>query len=692
MNQNYPLLSQTGFSFGKGFFKTFAAGIEREWVITNGLGSYAGSSIIGAHTRKHHGLLIASLHAPTERFQFLSKIKEAISIENETFSLDATQYTNQTYHNGQHYLQRFLFEGVPTFVYEVNGCLVEKTFSFHYGHNTIAIFYTLYNGPKNATYTFTPLFNDRDHNDGSTKADLEALAFRCRESERAYHLTSAKHPDLTLHFAYSDGTLCKADPLYEEGIELQTEIDTGNSGEDCSYSPILLKLELKPYERKTVSLICSLEDSYPLDAFQVIQDELLRKEALLQKAGHTDVFANRLVLAADQFIANRESTGYKTILAGLPWFTDWGRDTMIALQGLTLCTNRLEDTKDILLTFANYVSDGLVPNMFPDEGLAPLYNTADASLWYFYSVDQYLRATGNEDAYHFIQTMIYPRLKEIIKAYHDGCAFSIYMDHDYLIHAGGDFDQVTWMDVRSGDWVVTPRHGKPVEINALWYNALKVMEDLSYRFDDHDFSYGELAEKVKESFIKRFYNPDTHCLYDVVEEEQDSAKFSQYNKPAPKVDVIHKKENGQIRPNQLYAVSLPYSMLTDEIAKNVVDVCLEKLYASVGMRSLSADDPEYIGLYKGALHVRDGAYHQGTVWAFPLGAMISAYLRVYGNRDGAREFAQKLLAPVNDHLSDGCIGQIAEIFDGDEPHISRGCYGQAWSVGEILRAYLECLS
>ena len=374
----------------------------------------------------------------------------------------------------------------------------------------------------------------------------------------------------------------------------------------------------------------------------------------------------KLTVAANQFIAYRQSTGYDTVLAGLPWFTDWGRDTMISYTGLTLCTGRFEKAHDILLTFAKYCKDGLIPNMFPDSGLEPLYNTVDASLWYFYAVYKYLEYVVTPDAYEFIKKDIYPCLKDIISTYKKGTDFSIYMDTDGLIHAGSGLDQVTWMDVRVGDWVATPRHGKPVEINALWYNALCTMDMLQAKFGDNDDSYRQLASLVKASFNKRFWNENTGCLYDVVDEDDDT-----------------------IRPNQIYAVSLPFTMLDKEREKAIVDTVMDKLYVGCGLRSLDPDHKDYHPIYIGSLSKRDHAYHQGTAWGFLLGGFISAYVKVNGRTKETALCADKLLNPVREHLLNNCIGSICEIFDGDAPHNGRGCYAQAWSVGEVLRCYCE---
>ncbi len=664
--------------YGKGNWKTFAEGIQREWVITNGIGGYAGSSIIGANTRKHHGLLVASLHPPVERYLVLSRINEKIYINETEYSMAAVQRKGKVLEEGQKHLQRFRYDAVPQYIYQIEDIFVTKTIAMKHKENKTGISYVIENGSRPSRICLTPLFNFRDHGEFSVPSSLN---FRSSYNENHIILqpdivNGSKNHGCNIIFSVSEGKIVERQERYDKDMELQTEIDTGMSAIDNNYTPYDIWIDLKPYEKKNISVVCSLQSDTELStetAFQMIEEEKQRVRSLVDQAGYADEFANALVQASDAFITDRVSTDSKTILAGLPWFTDWGRDTMIALQGLTLVTKRFEDARGILSTFAKYVKNGLVPNMFPDEGLEPLYNTVDASLWYFYSVYKYLEYTGNKDDYDFVEKEIYPKLKEIITYYKKGTDFHIYMDKDSLIHAGGDLDQVTWMDVRVGEWVVTPRHGKPVEINALWYNALKVMEILSRHYGEDGQEYSKLAEQVKSSFNEKFWNEEKSCLFDVVEEEKEGKVRS----------------NSQIRCNQIWAVSLPFTMLDADKEKRIVETVWAHLYASYGLRSLSPEDKDYQGIYFGQLHDRDAAYHQGTVWAFPLGGFISAYVKVHGHSKESKELARKLIEPIEDHLSDGCIGSIAEIFDGNEPHISRGCYGQAWSVGEILRAYVE---
>lgn len=651
--------------FGKGYWKSFEAGLEREWVITNGIGGYAGSSIIGANTRRHQGLLIASLRAPVSRYAILTKIDESLQIGGEDFSLATNQHPGGWNEEGQKHLQRFIYDEQPKFIYQVKEVFLTKEIAFEWEKNTIAVGYEITAGSKPVILSLKPLFTYREHSEDRERAKL---LFECRNSKDTMYLIPDENKELLIKAYVSEGEIKESESRFVENIEYTTEFATGGSSVDNAYTPYVVDIEVAPFETKKISFICSIEEEYETDAFKVIEESKNRIKSLKENAGYDDEFVNQLIQAADQFVVKRDSTGYKTVMAGYPWFTDWGRDTMIALQGLTLVTKRFEDAKGILLTFAKYIKNGLVPNMFPDEGIDPIYNTVDASMWYFYSVDKYLEYTGKKEDYDFIQKEIYPKLKEIIEAYKKGTDFSIYMDKDGLIHAGGGFDQVTWMDVRVGEWVVTPRHGKPVEINALWYNALRVMEKLAKKFGDNPSEYVRLATMVKKSFNAKFWNEEKKCLYDVVDEKGNDA---------------------MIRPNQIWAVSLPYTMLDSDKEKMVVNTVMEHLYASYGLRSLSPEDSEYKGNYIGKLHDRDAAYHQGTTWAFPLGGFITAYVKVNGGTKEAKERARMMIEPLEDHLRDGCVGSIAEIFDGNEPIISRGCYAQAWSVGEILRAYVE---
>ena len=652
----------------------FEDNIRREWALTNGIGGYAGGSITGAINRTHQGYLIASLHAPVMRYVCFSKTNEKIICEDTVYDLSSDQFKGQQYTDGIRYLRNFTYDGTVCFTYHAGDIIIKKQIALAQGKNLSAVAYTIENKGSDAMLSITPFMNFRGHSESST---IDSLQFLVTESESGFNLTPAKQSDYCIRIAFSDGKLSARQEKFINNLEAQTEVDNEVSGLDCAFCPYDVKLDIPAGSVIHFSILCDIvpiEEDRTVDelrcdsesAFDIVRSQLQYTSKLISKSGFTDDFAQKLTVAANQFIAYRESTGYDTILAGLPWFTDWGRDTMISYTGLTLCTGRFDKAHDILLTFAKYCRNGLIPNMFPDNGQKPLYNTVDASLWYFYAVYKYLQYVDTQDAYDFIKNEIYPSLKKIIAAYKKGTDFSIYMDTDSLINAGSGLDQVTWMDVRVGDWVATPRHGKPVEINALWYNALCTMDMLQEKFGENDESYRKLADRVKDSFNKRFWNEKRGCLYDVVDEDDDT-----------------------IRPNQIYAVSLPFTMLDNAREKAIVNVVMDKLYIGCGLRSLDPAHKDYHPIYIGSLSKRDHAYHQGTAWGFLLGAFIDAYVKVNGSTKTTAIKAAKLIEPVKAHLLENCVGSICEIFDGDAPHKGRGCYAQAWSVGEVLRSYCE---
>lgn len=655
---------------------TFKEGIKREWAVTNGIGGYAGSSMIGAHSRTHQGYLIASLHAPIERYLVFSKINETATVGTSTVSFETSQHCasgKTVYTEGQKFLTSFIYDGSVHYTYETDNFSFEKHITLKRNANVCAVSYVLTSGDSDCTFTLTPLFNYREHSESSTP---DTLRFETFTEDRAFYLVPEKNKDIAIRFQTSEGTFSERETVYDIDMQLQIEVDLETDGLDCHYCPVDLSIAVPANTTKKVSILCSIGDvnerPAPVsatEAFSILEENARCHAELFEKAGYRDSFANQLVLASDQFLTYRESTKMMTVLAGLPWFTDWGRDTMIAFTGLTLCTKRFKEAEEILLTFARYIRHGIVPNMFPDDNMPPLYNTVDASLWYFYAVYQYLHYNPAAEAEAFVKEQIFPHLKEIISAYEKGTDFSIYMEDDGLIHAGSGLDQITWMDVRVGDWVATPRHGKPVEINALWYNALRTMESLCEKFDEDASAYRARANQVKESFNAKFWDSSNQCLFDVVDGDEP---------------------DDHIRPNQIYAVSLPFSLLPEEQEKAVVALVEKELFVGCGLRSLAPDHPDYHGIYCGALAKRDAAYHQGTAWGFLLGGFFSAYMKVNHHSSSAAENAVHMLEPVRKHLSDsGCIGSISEIFDGDAPHNPRGCYAQAWSVGEVLRCYCE---
>lgn len=678
------------YTYTKEDFSSFQKGIVREWALTNGIGGYAGSSLIGAHNRTHQGYLIASLHPPIERYLVFSKINEKLCTADAEYDLETSQHfdgecitdaeTGETtlsgkavYAEGQKYLESFTYDGSIHYDYRAGDIHLTKHICLQHGKNLCAVAYEIENKGEDATLSLTPLFNYREHSASSTP---DSLKFTTELSGQRFGLIPDANRDICIHFSVSEGSFVENEKQFDVNMQMQIEVDLETPGLDCHYCPKTVEIALPAGCKKKISVLCEVTDAgaTPVtvtsdSAFSLLEECKNYVNRLYAQAGYTDDFANRLVLASDQFLCHRESTGLKTVLAGLPWFTDWGRDTMIAFTGLTLCTGRYQDARDILATFSQYIHHGIVPNMFPDNNMAPLYNTVDASLWYFYAVYQYLNYDKTEDADSFVRTQIYPHFKKIIEAYKNGTDFSIYMEEDGLIHAGSGLDQITWMDVRVGDWVATPRHGKPVEINALWYNALKVMELLAGKYGDDASPYRLLANKVQDSFCQKFWNAQTGYLYDVVDGDE---------------------EDDHLRPNQIYAVSLPFTMLSPEQEASIVSVVEKELFTGCGLRSLSSDHKDYHGIYCGALAKRDAAYHQGTSWGFLLGGFFTAYLKVHQHSAEAVKEAVAMLEPVRKHLTDnGCIGSISEIFDGDAPHNPRGCYAQAWSVGEVLRCYTQ---
>lgn len=645
--------------FDKDIFNDFNKGDSRCFAMPNGLGGYTSQSIINSAHRKHYGYLVASLKPPVDRMMILTRINEEVKIGNIHYDLEAQKFGDGSVKEGQKYLEEFVYNYIPTYFYNVNGVLIKKRISPMYNSNTVAITYEIVSKVA-ATLYLEPLFNYRAHGDASKKEDL---IFTESIKDNVLTLIPTINPELKIKFLCSEGAFILNDDKYTNAFYCEYDQSTGDSSLDYHYKPVKVKVDIKPNEVKLISVVATIDRLPKTDAFGIIIDYEARINYLLRQSKIKDSLGMDLVVSADSFICKRNSTQLKTILAGLPWFTDWGRDTMIAFTGLTLCTRRFKEAKEILKSFSLYEHNGLIPNMFPDNNADPLYNTVDASLWYFYACYKYVNYT---DDYEFIQKEIYPTLKNIIEAYKNGTDFSIYMDDDYLIHAGSDLDQITWMDVRVGDIVVTPRHGKPCEINALWYNALMIMSIFAEKFGEDYNYYNNLAKLVYESFNQKFFNEKLGCLYDTVDPYDES-----------------------VRPNQVWVLSLPFKVLKEEYAKSTFDVIENELYNVYGLRSLSPKDPRFKPKYEGKLFDRDMAYHMGTTWGFLIGGYLDAYGYIYKDEENVSLKINELVHRFIPHLNDGCINGIAEIFDGDIASRTRGCYTQAWSIGELLRAYYE---
>ena len=646
------------YKFTKDQFDNFQSLDSKCFVLPNGLGGYTSTSIINSSHRKHYGYLIACLKPPVDRKLILGRINDYVKVDSTTYDLESQNYSTYI-KEGYKYQEEFSYDLIPTYTYLVDGVKIVKRIAPKYNSNTVMVSYQI-TSEKNAQVFLEPLFNYRDHGEAS---QIEDLKFKVVHKNHLLVLTPEKNQDIEIKLYYSDGELVENDSPFTDGLHCEYDVSTGDKRLDHHFKPYKIKIDLEANQTKKISVICTLDRLSNKDSFFLIDKYEERMKKLIKKSRIKDSLGQDLVLAADSFITKRESTKLKTILAGLPWFTDWGRDTMIAFTGLTLVTRSFDEAKEILKSFSLYEKNGLIPNMFPDDGGEPLYNTVDASLWYFYACYKYVKYTRD---YQFIKNEIYPTLKNIIKAYSTKTDFTIYMDKDSLIHAGSDQDQITWMDVRTNGVAVTPRHGKPVEINALWYNALKIMDFFSKKFLENDPSYNQLAKKVKRSFNEKFYCSETKCLYDTVDPNDKS-----------------------IRPNQIWVLSLPYKVLNKKYNHEVLNTVTFHLYNVYGLRSLSNLDPRFKPKYEGELLKRDYAYHMGTTWGFLIGGYLDAYYYVNKNNEKVKEEVNELVHRFLPHLNDGCLNGIAEIFDGDVAGRTRGCYSQAWSVGELLRAYYE---
>ncbi len=648
--------------FGKSYWKTQEQGVQKEWLLTNGIGGFSSGTMIGMNARRYHGLLVASLFPPVERYLVLSQISERIEFGNEEYSLHSFRTHDYSGH-GEHYLEAFYDNGIPEFHYRIGTTTVIKKICLRHGKNQVFIVYEIFNPRGKGKLQLIPLVNFRNYH---YLTFHQYMTFTVDADGRKMEIVPY-NLEKKIQLDCSEGKAVLKNQCFFYNMDYLYEHERGLNGTEDHFIPGQYEIELNPGDKKTVTVVCSMGDAIDtLDGKKMIRDELHRQKELIYGL-EKDNFLKQLVTAADKFIVYRKSTNSRTIIAGYPWFTDWGRDTMIALPGLTLATKRYEDARDILYTFAQYEKDGLLPNVFPDETGSPGYNTVDAALWYFESVYKYLLYTKD---LAFIKKHLLQVLKRIIQNYKKGTQYQIKMDKDGLISAGSSETQLTWMDAKVGNWVVTPRHGKAVEINALWYNALMVMAEIQSQIDGNGNSYRRLAQKVKKSFAELFWNKKTNCLFDVVNEQG---------------------ADNQIRPNQIMAVSLSFPVLDGSMAKCVVDTVHDELYTALGLLSLSRKEPQYKGIYAGDQYNRDGAYHQGTVWTWLLGQFITAYARVYSDEDKLIEKLEAFFIPFEDHLLDAGIQNISEIFDGNEPLIPRGCFAQAWSVSEILRAYVENL-
>lgn len=660
-------------TIGSDVLHDFQAASSREWLVTNGQGGYASGSLSGANTRRYHGHLVAAVTPPTVRRVLLSQLEAAVTIGGQTYELAANQYRGTVHPEGYRYLERFEAWPAPTFRYAPSaGVVIEKTVWMAYGRNTTYVRYTLVEGRDAVSLRLSPLVCDKSYHAEMTASDrypvnrfFTPLSLAVQSNEGS--------PNLVLKV---DGAKFETAGYWHYGLQHDRERERGwPEFQEDLYCPSHFVATLEP--GKSVTLVATIEDeiSPPDVAWSGLLD---RQNDLRKRARPANSFEDALVLAADAYVIEGEGLASpdkpyskrksaadpgrraprSTVIAGYHWFTDWGRDTMISLPGLCLATGRPEVARDILLSYCRHVSEGMIPNRFPDRGLEPEYNTVDASLWFIQAGWEYLRAVPDDEE---LLDTLWPAWQQIVEYHIAGTRYHIQVDpDDGLIEAGEPGVQLTWMDAKVGDWVVTPRIGKPVEVNALWYNALRIIASFGERQGDDVRKLIDLAEKVRNRFCAGFLRSDGRGLYDVLTDS------------GPDVSI---------RPNQILAVSLPFPALEPAHQREVVQVIEEELLTPFGLRSLSPADSSYRPHYAGDPVQRDGAYHQGTVWAWLLGPFVEAHLRVYGDKEKARSF----LEPLRRHLLDAGIGQISEIFDGDEPHLPNGCVAQAWSVAEVLR-------
>ena len=632
----------------------------REWLETNGIGGSASSTIIGLNTRRYHGLLVAATKPPVGRIVMLSKLEETLVVNGERFDLGVNQYPGAFHPRGFTHLKSFRLAPFPVFNYSAGGVGLQKTVFLVQGENTVVVRYALSDlSSASCTLEVRPLIAFRDYH--STTHANSGIDGRVAVEHNLASI-SPYHDLPALHLCHNAHDLDQTGNWYYN-FEYQRERDRGLDFQEDLFNPLVLRFDLTA--SRTASIIASTQLHNIAEADALESAEVRRRNQLVAAIPSEHQFERQLVAAADQFVVARGDQ--KSVIAGYPWFGDWGRDTMISLPGLTLVTGRFDEARNILLAFARCIDRGMLPNRFPDAGEQPEYNTVDATLWMFHAVHELLRYTHD---YDFVRAHLYEPLADIVAWHERGTRFGIGMTPDGLLRAGEPGVQLTWMDAKLGDWVVTPRHGKPVEIEALWYNALRVMEHLAKAFHDSARAahYAGLASRAASSFPGLFWNEADGCLYDVVGDGGGDRA---------------------IRPNQIIAVSLPYTMLDTGKAARVVEVVEWELLTPYGLRTLSPRDPNYIGHYGGDPRSRDGAYHQGTVWPWLLGPFLTAYKRVHGDTPEVRDRVDRFLQPLREHLWQAGLGQISEVFDADAPHHPGGCIAQAWSIAEVLRTYVE---
>lgn len=658
----------------------FEEGIKKEWIITNGIGGYASSTIIGANTRKYHGLLVAPLTPPGRRHLVLSKIDESIQIDNEKYDL----YTNvgKTYiSKGYKYIESFEKEYVPIFTYKIKDVLIKKYICMEYGKNTVTVLYRVFNTNHKTTLILTPIINFRDfHKENyGHNYNVEQTTKNCKVK-----IIIDKQSQNPIYMNLSEGKYIKHDNDSFKNMFYIEEEKRGFNAEENHAIAGRYEVTLEPNTAKDITFVASLEDNIEeIDARKVISREIARISSLIYDSelteNNNEELVKKYIIAADNFVVNRPSFGLHTIIAGYPWFLDWGRDTLISFEGLLLISKRYDIAKEVLLTMVRDVKYGLVPNGYSGYDNRPLYNSADASLLLFEQVYKYVKYTGDNE---FVKENLYEVMQKIIESYCKGIDVdnnNIYLDEDGLIVSGTEYTQNTWMDAKIGNFAVTPRNGKAVEINALWYNALKIMEEFTNKFETKLKSnkYKKIADKCKQSFTEKFYNKRRKSLYDVL-------------------------GDSKIRPNQLFALGLTYPVLSpkDEITKQVFDTVTKKLLNNYGLKTLAKGEENYVDVYRGDSIKRDMSYHQGITWPWLLGIYYDSFKKIVEaekiktKKQELQQELDKFKKSVKDtfikEMENGkTIGGINEIYDSAKPYEPKGAINQAWSIAEVFRIILE---
>ncbi len=684
-------------SFGREICGNFQLASRKEWIISNGIGGYASSTIIGCNTRRYHGLLISALSPPVGRTVLLSKVEENLIIDDNVYPLSTNSYGSGLIHpNGFNFQQGFHLDPYPTFTYFIEGFVLQKKVLLIYDENTVVLTYKILNPQCNrkVILEIRPLINYRDYHSETKENSYFNLKPEVSSLQNNIFLKFQPYQSVEPFFLYSRDAEFHYSPSWYRNFFYEREKERGLYCNEDLASPGYFIFNFK---EGTVGIICSsekLKDEY-IDVLRSKKfknfDDIFesQKKKLYHRcriSENDSDFIKSLLVSADSFIVSRKmKVGFgKTILAGYHWFEDWGRDVMISLPGLTLAIGKYREAEDILVTFCKYIDYGMVPNRLGDENTPPAYNSVDATLWFFYAVWKYLQYTKN---YEFVASNLLDKLMECIYYYNNGTRYNIHRDpQDGLLDCGDEGSQLTWMDAKVGDWVVTPRYGKPVEINALWFNALKILENILFKISNNSklkvvlnkISATEhyiplknislLAKQVKENFEMVYWNDEKQCLYDCVRENL---------------------KDSSVRPNQIFSISLPFQLLSNEKAKKMLEVVKSELLTTFGLRTLSPYDEKFRGYYSGSQLERDSAYHQGTVWAWLIGHFISAYLKIYGKNEEILSYVKEIILPFKSHIFEYGVGSISEIFEGSTPHNSVGCISQAWSVAEVIRILKE---